>query len=95
MGLIPLSHAHRRCAESEIGGVRCQLQDNHHDLHAAKLGEGTCMTWRGNDVRYWRTQPAPPWLIDLPWAPGCHLQFTPRSDGAAEHVLTFARTGVG
>jgi hypothetical protein len=62
-----------RCGQSEKDYGRCQLTAAHPGSHAAYLGGGTCITWYGEDLRYWPAYPASPWLVTLPWALGCEL----------------------
>jgi hypothetical protein len=38
-------------------------------VHALDTGVGSCVTWQADEIRCWRTHPAPHWLIELAWAP--------------------------
>jgi len=61
-----------RCAAFLGDEGRCQLSSGHTGPHALYLGEDRCVSWSADHTRYWRLPP-PPWIVDLPWAPGCQL----------------------
>ena len=62
----------RRCAAYRGDEGRCQLTSEHAGAHALYMGDGRCVSWLAGQTRYWRLPP-PPWIIELPWAPGCQL----------------------
>jgi hypothetical protein len=65
-----MSKTARRCDDHDLDGGRCQLISIHDGRpHAAYLGDAF-VTWQLEQLHRWRTHPPPPWIIDLPWAPG-------------------------
>ena len=65
----PTSNNAERCPVYQVSFGRCELQAHHDGVHAARDGHAY-LTWDADEVLRWRSQPAPAWLIDLPWISG-------------------------
>jgi hypothetical protein len=72
------------CGDDHVDGERCQLRRRHPGQHAAG-GTDCYLTWdrSGGPVQRWRKDPAPPWLMFLPWSPA----FQPPIEAPRRDVL--------
>jgi hypothetical protein len=70
----PARSGAERCPSYQVDSGRCELHADHDSVHATRDGHAY-LTWHGDELLRWRTQPAPAWLIDLPWVAGHHPEF--------------------
>ncbi len=56
-----------RCDDVDVDAGRCQLQNDHHGVHAAD-DVTAWVTWQYGVVCRWPINPPPFWMLQLPWS---------------------------